>query len=73
MQLSSDAPPSAPTSAVPVPYRLSPESRRVFVGLLLGMLVASISQTIVGPAMPRIVAELGLDEGAGLSNSGIFP
>ncbi len=26
---------------------------------MLGMLVASISQTIVGPAMPRIVAELG--------------
>jgi EmrB/QacA subfamily drug resistance transporter len=41
------------------PYRLSPQARRVFVGLMLGMLVASISQTIVGPAMPRIVAELG--------------
>lgn len=40
-------------------YRLSPEHRRVFVGLMLGMLVASVSQTIVGPAMPRIVAELG--------------
>ncbi|WP_157038731.1 MFS transporter, partial [Nostocoides jenkinsii] len=26
---------------------------------MLGMFVASISQTIVGPAMPRIVAELG--------------
>lgn len=26
---------------------------------MLGMLVASVSQTIVGPAMPRIVAELG--------------
>lgn len=31
----------------------------VFIGLMLGMFVASISQTIVGPAMPRIVAELG--------------
>ena len=31
----------------------------VFVGLMLGMLVAAISQTIVAPAMPRIVAELG--------------
>ena len=31
----------------------------VFAGLLLGMFVASISQSIVGPAMPRIVAELG--------------
>ena len=49
----------APASASSEPYRLSPESRRVFVGLMLGMLVASISQTIVGPAMPRIVAELG--------------
>ena len=50
--------PSTPEPA-PEPYRLSPESRRVFIGLMLGMLVASISQTIVGPAMPRIVAELG--------------
>ena len=49
----------APRSAPVEPYRLSPQSRRVFVGLMLGMLVASISQTIVGPAMPRIVAELG--------------
>ena len=47
---------SATTTA---PYRMSPEHRRVFVGLMLGMLVASISQTIVGPALPRIVAELG--------------
>jgi EmrB/QacA subfamily drug resistance transporter len=48
-----------PVTARVEPYRLSPEARRVFVGLMLGMLVASISQTIVGPAMPRIVAELG--------------
>ena len=48
-----------PAGARVEPYRLSPEARRVFVGLMLGMLVASISQTIVGPAMPRIVAELG--------------
>lgn len=40
-------------------FRLDATSRRVFLGLMLGMLVASISQTIVGPAMPRIVAELG--------------
>lgn len=38
---------------------LDPQSRRIFGALMLGMLVASISQTIVGPAMPRIVAELG--------------
>lgn len=40
-------------------YRLSPEHRKIFLGLMLGMFVASVSQTIVGPAMPRIVAELG--------------
>ena len=40
-------------------FRLSPESRRVFIGLMIGMFAASVSQTIVGPAMPRIVAELG--------------
>ncbi|MGK2965577.1 MAG: MDR family MFS transporter [Tepidiformaceae bacterium] len=31
----------------------------VFAGLMLGMLVAALSQTIVSPAMPRIVADLG--------------
>ena len=40
-------------------FTLSPAARNVFIGLMLGMLVSSISQTIVGPAMPRIVAELG--------------
>lgn len=40
-------------------YRLSPQDRQVFIGLMIGMLVASVSQTIVGPAMPRIVADLG--------------
>ncbi|GEN79800.1 MFS transporter [Actinotalea fermentans] len=46
------------TTAVPAPG-LDREARRVFVGLMLGMLVASVSQTIVSPAMPIIVAELG--------------
>ena len=46
-------------SAAPQPYELSPEHRRVFIGLMIGMLVSSISQTIVGPGMPRIVADLG--------------
>lgn len=50
---------AASTPTRPTPYRLDPAHRRVFIGLMLGMLVASISQTIVGPAMPRIVAELG--------------
>src|ERR671927_1058192 len=31
----------------------------IFVGLALGMLVAAVSQTIVSPAMPVIVADLG--------------
>ncbi|MGC0251458.1 MDR family MFS transporter [Pseudactinotalea sp. Z1748] len=47
-------------SASPAPtWGLSRASRMVFIGLLLGMLVASISQTIVSPAMPIIVADLG--------------
>lgn len=47
------------SAAERVTFKLSPANRRVFQGLMVGMLVASISQTIVGPAMPRIVAELG--------------
>lgn len=38
---------------------MTPSQRNIFIGLLVGMLVSSISQTIVGPALPRIVAELG--------------
>jgi len=37
----------------------APNIRRIFAGLMLGMLLSSVSQTIVAPAMPRIVAELG--------------
>jgi EmrB/QacA subfamily drug resistance transporter len=33
--------------------------RTVFIGLMLGMLIAAVNLTIVAPAMPRIVAELG--------------
>lgn len=40
-------------------FHLTAGQKKIFVGLLLGMLVGSISQTIVGPAMPTIVAELG--------------
>lgn len=40
-------------------YSLGPAGRRVFLGLIIGMSVAAMSQTIVSPAMPRIVAELG--------------
>ena len=42
-----------------VEYTMNAEHRRIFTGLLIGMFVASISQTIVGPAMPQIVADLG--------------
>ena len=51
--------PGAPAGGTGQFEGLDPAARRVFVGLMLGMLVASISQTIVSPAMPRIVAELG--------------
>ncbi len=58
---------SAPTTTPPTrsarhaakPAGLDRSTRNIFIALMLGMLVASISQTIVGPAMPRIVAELG--------------
>lgn len=33
--------------------------KMVFAGLMLGMFLAAINQTIVAPAMPRIVASLG--------------
>ena len=51
-------PPEAHPVAAPPP---APERNvaTVFAGLMLGMLLAAVSQTIVSPAMPRIVAELG--------------
>ena len=58
----STSPSQAPSAgaAAPAPFTgLDREGKLVFVGLMLGMFVASLSQTIVGPAMPRIVAELG--------------
>ncbi|MEA2561152.1 MAG: hypothetical protein QOH06_2656 [Acidobacteriota bacterium] len=33
--------------------------RTIFAGLMLGMFLAAMNQTIIAPAMPRIVAELG--------------
>lgn len=56
--MTTTAPPPGRTEP-PVPYTMTRAHRRVFAGLMLGMFVASVSQTIVGPAMPRIVAELG--------------
>lgn len=53
--------PSTATQPVAAPAftGLDRQGKLVFVGLMLGMFVASLSQTIVGPAMPRIVGELG--------------
>jgi EmrB/QacA subfamily drug resistance transporter len=57
------APPGAPVAPAaaqaPAHSGLDRPTRNIFIALMLGMLVAAISQTIVGPAMPRIVAELG--------------
>jgi EmrB/QacA subfamily drug resistance transporter len=36
-----------------------PSLKAVFTGLMLGMFLAAVNQTIIAPAMPRIVAELG--------------
>lgn len=41
------------------PAVAAPDVRRIFTGLMLGMFLSSVSQTIVAPAMPRIVADLG--------------
>jgi EmrB/QacA subfamily drug resistance transporter len=40
-------------------FRMTREVVTVIGGLMLGMLVASLNLTLVAPAMPRIVAELG--------------
>jgi hypothetical protein len=44
-------------------FRRTTESRpnlaAVFASLVLGMFLAAVNQTIIAPAMPRIVAELG--------------
>lgn len=52
-------PPATAEASVEPDFTLDRASRNIFVSLMLGMLVAAISQTIVSPAMPRIVAELG--------------
>lgn len=58
--MSSSTPQAPSTGASPQAFTgLDRQGKLVFVGLMLGMFVASLSQTIVGPAMPRIVAELG--------------
>lgn len=57
--MSTTHPTTPPTTHAPAFTGLDTQGKLVFVGLMLGMFVASLSQTIVGPAMPRIVAELG--------------
>ncbi|WP_035756646.1 MDR family MFS transporter [Granulicoccus phenolivorans] len=47
------------TESAPAEFHLDAAGKRVFIGLMVGMFVASVSQTIVGPAMPQIVAQLG--------------
>jgi EmrB/QacA subfamily drug resistance transporter len=43
-----------------LPEQASPANlRTVFAGLMMGMFLAAVNQTIIAPAMPRIVAELG--------------
>ena len=39
---------------------ISPQRRNlIFVGVLLGMLLAALDQTIVATALPTVVADLG--------------
>src|SRR5215212_5262956 len=46
-------------AVIPDPGRRDQNITPVFVGLMLGMMLSSSSTTIVAPALPRIVAELG--------------
>ena len=55
---------SAATISLPEPQALDATVNRqrlvlIIIGVLLGMLLASLDQTIVGTALPRIVANLG--------------
>lgn len=43
----------------PQPGRKTSNVATVFTGLMLGMLLGAVSQTIIAPAMPRIVSDLG--------------
>ncbi len=52
----------AETSAAPVSIRDTLGTRRlapIIIGLMLGMLLAALDQTVVGTAMPHVIAELG--------------
>jgi hypothetical protein len=54
--------PGISVPAVPAAPLSSLSTRRIIpiiIGLLLGMLLAALDQTVVGTAMPRIVTALG--------------
>lgn len=52
-------PPRDASPLTPAPDRREQRIGPVFIGLMLGMILSSSSTTIVAPALPRIVAELG--------------
>jgi EmrB/QacA subfamily drug resistance transporter len=55
-----EAPPAPARATAPVAYHALPRRELVLTvfGLMLGLLLAALDQTIVGTAMPRIIAEL---------------
>ncbi len=56
------AQPASPVTDEPLSLRDSVSKQRLFAilgSVMLGMLLASLDQTIVGTAMPRVIAELG--------------
>ena len=61
-RLDSRRPPQAPAASVAMPVLTHRQILTVLVGLMLGMLVAALSQTIVATALPTIVGELGGQE-----------
>jgi MFS family permease len=60
--LDSRPPTEAPPASVAMPVLTHQQILTVLVGLMLGMLVAALSQTIVATALPTIVGELGGQE-----------
>lgn len=49
----------APTSVAQEPAEPTPPSRLVILGLLLGIVLATLDGTIIGTALPTIVGDLG--------------
>lgn len=61
-RLGSRRPAEAPPTSGAMPVLSHRQILTVLVGLMLGMLVAALSQTIVATALPTIVGELGGQE-----------